>query len=218
MSVRFSNEEFAKLKDLLVVYDWGTKTLMTKLEIIQDDLRDFQDNGAIDYIRSRIKTPESIAQKLNRLGVPMTSESAKENLRDIAGVRIITPFARDIYFLARLIRSMPDVNVQVEKDYISKPKSSGYRSYHMIVEVPIFFSGKTESVAIEIQIRTEAMNFWATLEHKAKYKFSEHVPSHLSDELGAIASKIAELDERMFTIHELISMINQDVQQDGSKF
>jgi len=211
MATRFSNDEFLKLKNLLPLYQWGLKTLMTKLNILHDDLKNFQDNGAIDHIRSRIKAPESIAQKLYEMDVEVTAENAKKLLRDIAGIRIMCPFARDIYFLVNLLKSMPDVSIVKEKDFISNPKPSGYRSYHLIMEVPVFHSGITENVAIEVQIRTEAMNFWATLEHKARYKYREHIPQHLSDELVIIADKIAELDHRMFLIHEIISLINQDI-------
>ena len=209
MSIRFSGQEFEKLKTILPIYDWGLRTLMTKLSIIHEDLRNFQHNGAIDFIHSRIKSPESIAQKLHDMGVDVTAENAKKHLRDIAGIRIICPFAKDIYFLANLLHYLPGVNIIREKDYIGNPKPSGYRSYHIIVEIPVFFSGKTENVTVEIQIRTEAMNFWATLEHKARYKYREHIPQHLSDELAVIADKIAELDNRMFTIHEIISLINE---------
>ncbi|MCL2401552.1 MAG: GTP pyrophosphokinase family protein [Oscillospiraceae bacterium] len=213
MSVRFSVEEFAKLKKLLPVYEWGLRTLLTKLNIIHEDLKDFQDNHSIEYIRSRMKAPESIAQKLYEMNVDITTDNAKKYLRDIAGLRIICPFAKDIYFLADLLKSMPAVNILEEKDYVSNPKPSGYRSYHLILELPVFFSGKTEYITVEIQIRTEAMNFWATLEHKARYKYREHIPKHLSDELIVIADKIAALDDRMFKIHEIISLINQDVQE-----
>ena len=209
MSIRFSNEEFIELKKLLPIYEWGLKTLMTKLDIIHEDLN-FQGNSAIGYIRSRIKTPESIAEKLQKLDAPITAEGAKKHIKDIAGIRIIVPFAKDIYFLADLICSIPDVKILIKKDFISDPKPSGYRSYHIITEVPIFFSGKTEDVTIEIQIRTEAMNFWATLEHKVRYKYKDDIPQHLSEELAVIADKISELDNRMFTIHEITTLINQD--------
>ncbi|MCL2376532.1 MAG: GTP pyrophosphokinase family protein [Defluviitaleaceae bacterium] len=210
MSVRFSNEEFARVKQFVPIYEWGLQILMTKLNIIHEDLKNFQDNSAIDHIRSRIKAPESMAEKLHKMGLDITADNAKKHLRDIAGIRIICPFATDIYFLADILRSLPDVRIVNEKDFISKPKPSGYRSYHLIMEIPVFFSGKTEDVMVEVQIRTEAMNFWATLEHKARYKYREHIPAHLSDELVVIADKIAELDNRMFLIHEIISLINQD--------
>jgi len=209
MSARFSDEEFIKLKKLLSVYEWGLATVMTKLNIIHGDLKDFQDNHAIEHIKSRIKTPMSIASKLHKKGIELTAENAKTYLNDIAGVRMITPFAKDIYFLVELLRAMPDVRIIKEKDFIDTPKPSGYRSYHLIVEVPVFYSNQTEYVTLEIQIRTEAMNFWSTLEHQARYKYKEHIPQHLSDELITIADKIAELDHRMFLIHEIVTLINE---------
>jgi len=210
MQVRFSAEEFAKLKNLLLIYEWGQQTLLTKLNIMHDDFKNFQESNPIEYIRGRIKSPESIAQKLYRLKVDITAENVKEYLNDVAGIRIICPFARDIHYLVDLLRAMPDVNILEERDYISSPKSSGYRSYHVILEVPVFYSGKVEHVVIEVQIRTEAMNFWSTLEHKARYKYQDHIPKHLCDELVVCADKISELDQRMFLIHEIISLINQD--------
>jgi len=210
MAIRFREEEFAELKNLLVIYGWGQSTLLTKLHIMSEDFRTFQDNNPIEYIKGRIKSPESIAQKLHKMGVEITANNARTYLKDIAGIRIICPFAKDIYYLSGLLRSMPDVNILDEKDYVSSPKPSGYRSYHMIMEVPVFHSGQTEYVTVEVQIRTEAMNFWSTLEHKARYKYQEHVPQHLCDELVICADKIAELDHRMFLIHEIISLINQD--------
>ena len=203
-TMRFCDEEFAKLKKLLPVYEWGQRILLTKLNIIHEDLKNFQNNSSIEYIRNRIKAPESIAQKLHDMGVEITADNAKQHLKDIAGIRIICPFARDIYYLIDLLRSMPDTTILEEKDYVSDPKSSGYRSYHLVMEIPVFYSGKTEHVAVEVQIRTEAMNFWATLEHKARYKYREDIPQHLCDELVVCADKIAELDNRMFLIHENI--------------
>lgn len=211
MPVRFTDEEFEKLKRILTIHEWGLKTVMTKLDIIQEDLKSFQDNWAIDHIRCRLKEPMSIAQKLENLKLEVTADNVEKYLRDIAGVRIICPFAKDIYYLVNLIRNIPDITVTQEKDYISEPKASGYRSYHIILEVPVFHSGKLENVAVEVQIRTDAMNFWANLEHKAKYKYKEDIPKHLSDELIKIADRIAELDQRMFGINELISLMNKEI-------
>jgi len=214
--MRFSDEEFVRLKQVLPVYEWAQKTLLTRLDIIHEDLRSFQSNNSIEYISSRIKTPESIAEKLHKLELDITADNAGRHLKDIAGVRIICPFASDIYFMADLLRSMPDVKILGEKDYISNPKPSGYRSYHVIMDVPVFYSGKTEHINVEVQIRTEAMNFWATLEHKAHYKYKGHIPQHLRDELVTCADKIAELDNRMFLIHDIISLINQDNETDNN--
>ena len=211
LPVRFTDEEFNKLKPLLSVYEWGLKTIMTKLDIIQEDLKRFHKNDAIDHVRCRLKEPMSIAQKLHNLGVPITVESAREHLRDIAGIRIITPFTKDIYYLVNLIRYIPDIRILAEKDYISEPKKSGYRSYHLILEVPVFYSGKIEFIPVEIQIRTDAMNFWANLEHKARYKYKDYVPDYLCEELETISNVIAELDHRMFLINEIISIIHKEV-------
>ncbi|MCL1949184.1 MAG: GTP pyrophosphokinase family protein [Turicibacter sp.] len=204
MELRFSTEEFSKLKELLLIYEWGQRTLLTKLNILNEDFKNFQLDNPIDHIRGRIKAPESIAEKLHRLGFAITAENAKQHIQDMAGIRIICPFARDIYHLIELLHSMPDLSIVEEKDYVSTPKESGYRSYHLIVEIPIFYSSKTEQVMVEVQIRTEAMNFWATLEHEARYKYENHVPKHLCDELVVCADQIAELDHRMFLIHENI--------------
>jgi len=210
MSAWFSDEEFSRLKKLLLVYDWANKTLLTKLSIIHEDLLNSSDASPIESIKGRIKSSKSIAAKLCRRGMEITAENAKNHLQDIAGIRVICPFSKDIYFLVDLLKSMRDTNILSEKDYVTNPKPSGYRSYHLIIETPVFYSGKTEHVPVELQIRTEAMNFWATLEHKAKYKYKEHVPRHLSDELVICADKIADLDKRMFLIHEIIALINQD--------
>ena len=210
MSAIFSEEEFVKLKKLLLSYEWAHRTMMTKLSVINDAFKRDNPISPISSISGRIKTPLSIAGKLCKDGLELTAENAKIHLNDIAGIRIICPYAKDIYFLADLIRDIPDGEVINEKDFVTSPKPSGYRSYHIIMKMAIYHSGRTEALPIEIQIRTEAMNFWATLEHQAKYKYKNEVPEHLSDELVICADKIAELDHRMFLIHEIISLINND--------
>ena len=210
MSIFFSDEEYLKIKDILLVYEWGQKLLMTKMQVIFDSIKHFQNNSPIEHIKSRIKAPENIAIKLNNLNMDLTAENARNVLTDIAGIRIICSYAKDIYYLVDVLRSIPDTQILTEKDYVSNPKKSGYRSYHVIIEVPVFFSGKTEVIPVEIQLRTAAMDFWASLEHKVRYKYQEHIPKHLSDELIICAEKIAELDNRMFLIHDIISLINQD--------
>jgi len=210
MFLRFPDNEFQKLKDLLVTYEWGQRVLLTKLDIIHEDHKNFKHYNPIEHIKGRMKVPESIAFKLHRLGYEINVENARTQLTDIAGIRIICPFSKDIYYLVGILRELPECSVLLEKDYISRPKPSGYRSFHIILEVPVYYSGKTELIPVEIQIRTEAMNFWASLEHKARYKYNEAVPPHLCDELVVCAEKIAELDNRMFLIHEILSLINPD--------
>ena len=209
-TIRFDENEFTKLKSLLSSYEWAQRTMLTKLSIIQDSYK-HDGSSPIGYVASRIKSPESIAGKLHKQGFAITASNAKKHLKDIAGIRIICPYARDITILANLIREMPEMRILSEKDYVTNPKPSGYRSYHMILQVPIYYSGITEKIDIEIQIRTEGMNFWATLEHQAKYKYAGELPPHLSNELIICADKIFELDSRMFLIHEIISLINDDM-------
>lgn len=210
--MRFTDEEFKNIKNLLTIYEWGHKTLLTKLNIIHEDYKNFHESSPIEYITGRIKSPESIAGKLHKMGADLTAESAKAKLKDMAGLRIICPFAKDIYQLVDLLKTMPDLMILQEKDYVTHPKPSGYRSYHMILEVPVFYAGKSQNIPVELQIRTEAMNFWSSLEHKARYKYKEHIPQHLCDELVICADKIAELDQRMYLIHEIISLINYSEQ------
>ena len=210
MAEIFSNEEYEKLKNILIAYEWGQKSLMTKLDIISEDFENFYHNNPIEHLKMRMKSPESIAKKLKKLNLDITAESAKKNLFDMAGIRIICSYAKDIYSLVDILKSLPDIKVLTEKDYISNPKQSGYRSFHIIVEVPVYYSGKVENIPVEVQIRTAAMDFWATLEHKVRYKYNEQIPQHLSAELSVCAEKIAELDNRMFLIHDIISLINED--------
>ena len=206
----FNGEENKKMQDLLLMYEWGQKLLMTKMQIIFDALRHFNNQSPIEHVKSRIKAIENIAKKLENSKLEITAENARNYITDIAGVRIICSYGKDIYHLAEILKTIPDTAVKKEKDYISKPKESGYRSFHLILEIPVFYSGKNEVIPVEIQLRTAAMDFWASLEHKVRYKYKEHIPKHLSDELIICADKIAELDDRMYLIHEIISLINQD--------
>ena len=210
MSDFFSNEEYSKLNDLLLIYEWGQKLFMTKMQVMFDSLKIFQNINPIEHIKARIKTPQDIAGKLKKLNLEITAENAKKELNDIIGIRIICSYAKDIYYLVDVLKSIPETQVLTEKDYVSNPKPGGYRSYHIIMKIPVYYSEKTEIIPVEIQLRTAAMDFWASLEHKVRYKYKEHIPKHLSNELILCADKIAELDERMFLIHDIISLINQD--------
>jgi len=209
MAVRFPEEEFARLKKKMFIYEWGRQILLTKLEIIHEDFKNFQSNNPIENITSRMKAPESIAGKLQGLAEELTADNAATYVKDIAGIRVICTFARDIYTLADILRAMPDTKVMSEKDYVSHPKPSGYRGYHFIMEIPVYHTGSIDYIPVEVQLRTAAMDFWATLEHKVKYKYRDHIPKHLSDELVVCADKISDLDDRMFMIQDAISLLNQ---------
>jgi putative GTP pyrophosphokinase len=211
MSARFPDEEFERLKRVIRIYEWGQKILLTKLGILVEDFKNFQSSNPIENITSRIKAPESIAQKLRVVGAELTVDCARLHVKDIAGIRVICTFSKDIFTLADIFRSMPETKVLSEKDYVGSPKESGYRGFHFVMEVPVYYSGNIDNIPVEVQLRTAAMDFWATLEHKVKYKYKdkEHIPKHLSDELVICAEKIAELDDRMFTIQSIISLLNQ---------
>ena len=206
--MRFDDKEFEIIKKMLNAYIWAERIMYTKLDIIHQSLEREEGLCPIGHIRGRVKSTESIADKLYRLGLELTAENAREHIKDIAGIRIICPYAKDIFYLVEMLKNLPDCEVVSEKDYVTNPKQSGYRSYHMIMNVSVFHSGNTEKVPIEVQLRTEAMNFWATLEHQVKYKYKNQIPKHLSDELVVCADKISDLDNRMYLIHEIISLIN----------
>ena len=206
MEVRFSNEEFAQVKDMLLLYGWAHEILITKLKVLRESLENFTDTTPIEHMKYRLKTPLNIAQKLHRMGHDITAHNARTKLKDIAGIRIICPFSKDIYDLVDLLRQMPDTRVELEKDYVTTPKATGYRSYHVIMEVPVYYLGKIEKVPVEVQLRTSSMDFWATLEHKARYSYKNHIPKELTDGLVACADDIAQLDARMFTLHNVLTL------------
>jgi putative GTP pyrophosphokinase len=209
MAVLFNQDEFIKLKDMLVLYNCALRTMATRLDILVEDFKNFRQNNPIEHITSRIKSPESIAYKLARLGHEITADSARAHLTDIAGLRCICCYTNDVVTIADALKRQPDISVIVEKDYISKPKPSGYRSYHLILNVPIFLINETKYLPVEIQIRTSAMDFWASLEHKVRYKYRNEMPKHLSVELNNCATQIAMLDERMYKIHENVSQLGE---------
>ena len=206
MSVLFSTEEFTRLKEHLVLYRCALRNMTTRMDILLEDFGNLQTNNPIEHVKYRLKSPESIAAKLHRQGYPLTADDAKKYLTDIAGVRCICPYTKDITFIAKVLKSQSDLKLISEKDYVTSPKPSGYRSYHLIFEVPIYLSCTEEKLPVEVQIRTQAMDFWATLEHKARYKYQDQMPQHLSHELQECATRISELDNRMLLIQELVDI------------
>ena len=169
----------------------------------------------IHHMESRIKSPQSIAQKLRRKNLPLTPESAMKNLRDIAGIRVVCAYLNDIYTIAGLLTRQDDIHLVQERDYIRNPKPNGYRSLHLIVEVPVFFSEGKLMLPVEVQIRTIAMDFWASLEHQIRYKEVVDVPENLNEELYDAAERISALDGDMQRIHDrMVQMISSAVPKD----
>lgn len=202
-----SYEDVDSWKTVIFLYNAALKEVGTKLEILNDEFQHVHKYNPIEHIKTRVKTPESIVKKLKRYGYETSIENMVKYINDIAGVRLICSFTSDIYRLAEMIGNQSDLKVLTIKDYIKKPKESGYKSYHMLVSVPIFLSDSVVDTKVEIQIRTIAMDFWASLEHKMRYK--KNIPAeqmkYLQDELYDCAEQSAALDKRMQSIRNLIA-------------
>ncbi|MDD6144133.1 MAG: GTP pyrophosphokinase family protein [bacterium] len=183
-------------------YQSALREVQTKLEILDDEFQMRHSRNPIHHMESRIKQPDSIIQKLRRKGLPLTPEAAMENLHDIAGIRVVCAYLNDAYTIADLLCSQDDIRLLQTRDYIRQPKPNGYRSLHLIVEVPVFMSTGKQLVPVEVQIRTIAMDFWASLEHHLRYKETSDVPDELNSQLFEASEKIAALDQDMQHIHD----------------
>lgn len=204
-----SLDKVQKFQELMMRYNAAIREVRTKFEVLNDEFSFRNSRNPIESITSRIKKPESIAGKLRRMGYPLTLESVSENLNDIAGIRVICSFIDDIYMVAGLLARQDDITVVRVKDYIQKPKPNGYRSYHMIVEVPVFFSDGKRPMRVEIQLRTVAMDFWASLEHQMKYKQDSADRPEIAGELKSCAETIAATDARMLGIRRRIEVLQK---------
>jgi len=200
-------EKIEEMNETLLIYRSAIKEVKTKLDILDDELKIRRKRNPIEYMKSRVKTPGSIMDKLKRRGFEMSIESAKENLNDIAGIRVICSFVGDIYDISKMLTRQDDIKLIEEKDYIKNPKPNGYRSLHLVVEVPIFFSDHEALVRVEVQIRTIAMDFWASLEHKLYYKTSGQSPIHITNDLKECADLIASTDMRMQDIQKEVEKL-----------
>ncbi|MGL5260182.1 MAG: GTP pyrophosphokinase [Lachnospiraceae bacterium] len=195
-------------KEVILVYNSALKEIGTKLEILNDEFQHVHQYNPIEHIKSRIKTSESIVKKLKKLGLESTIENMVMHVNDIAGVRVICSFTSDIYQIAEMIGNQNDISVVSIKDYIKNPKPSGYKSYHMLVSIPIFLSDRIVYTKVELQIRTVAMDFWASLEHKMHYKFEGNAPEHIRKELVECAQMVSELDAKMLALNEEIQELS----------
>ncbi|WP_169081949.1 GTP pyrophosphokinase family protein [Paenibacillus sp. PL91] len=184
-----------------LTYKFALDAVETKLNILNEEFQFIHDYNPIEHMKTRIKAPESVMQKLQRKGLEITLEDAKEHIRDIAGVRVICSFSTDIYQIVDMISKQSDVRVVEVKDYVINPKPNGYQSIHLLIEIPVFLTDRTENVLVEIQIRTIAMDFWASLEHKIYYKFNEQIPPHIQEQLKGSADMIHLLDRQMLALN-----------------
>ena len=201
-SIRKTRELRDEFQRFLREYEFGMREVETKISILRDEFTHDHAYNPIEHVKSRLKTPDSIVEKIARKGIEEPDfDRIRAEITDIAGVRVTCSFVADVYRLFDLLTQQDDVSVRVVKDYIAKPKENGYKSLHAIIEVPVFLSTGALSVPVEVQFRTIAMDFWASLEHKIYYKFSNQVPSHLVDSLTDAAAAAAELDTRMERLH-----------------
>lgn len=203
-------EDVDSWKTIMFLYNAALKEVGTKLEILNDEFQHVHQYNPIEHIKTRIKTPESIVKKLKRYGYETSIENMVKHINDIAGVRLICSFTSDIYRLAEMIGNQSDLKVLAIKDYIKNPKESGYKSFHMHVAVPIFLSDSVVETKVEIQIRTIAMDFWASLEHKIYYKFEGNAPEYISQDLKECADMVSALDDRMLSLNETIKQLLKD--------
>lgn len=211
-------EKFKKLKTeitrFMMMYKFALDEIETKVEILKEEFQLLHDYNPIEHTKSRIKSFESILNKIVRKGCSPSLEDVRENIRDIAGLRITCSFISDIYTISEMLQKQSDLEIISIKDYIKNPKPNGYQSLHMLVQVPVFMTDRCEKVYVEIQIRTIAMDFWASLEHKIFYKYNEDVPAHLLKELKEAADTANELDRKMQRLHEEIEVIKENNRSD----
>lgn len=197
-------EQVDQWKTMLFLYESALKEINTKIEILNQEFVHVHNYNPIEHVKSRIKSAESIVRKLKKLGFEATIDNMMKHLNDIAGIRIICSFTSDIYQIAKMIANQDDVMVLQVKDYMKHPKPNGYKSYHMVVSLPIFLSDGPVHTTVEIQIRTIAMDFWASLEHKLKYKKNVANTDEIERQLKACADSIEDLDYQMQEIRNKI--------------
>jgi putative GTP pyrophosphokinase len=198
---RLLREQFT---DFMLGYKFAIDEITTKINILREDFNNAHEYNPIEHINSRLKSPESVLEKVRRKNYAMNLASIRENVLDIAGVRVVCSFISDIPKIRDMIVGQEDITLLDERDYITNRKPNGYRSLHLIVSIPVFRSDRTDRIPVEIQIRTIAMDFWASLEHKIYYKYRGEVPPNLQSELAEAAEAAAALDAKMESLHRLV--------------
>jgi len=211
------NKQYTSLKQIkteltrfMMPYKFALDEVNTKIDILKQEFQYIHDYNPIEYVKSRLKTPESIVKKVHRKGYELSLGSIKENVRDIAGIRIVCSFISDIYKISQMLQNQKNIAIIECKDYIKNPKPNGYKSLHLILQIPVFMSDGVEDVYVEVQIRTIAMDFWASLEHKIYYKYDNEVHKKLREELKKAADTVSQLDEKMESIHRQVSQFKKN--------
>jgi putative GTP pyrophosphokinase len=201
----------AEFTRFMMSYKFGIDEVMTKINILREEFNHVHDYNPIEHVNSRLKSPESILDKARRKGLEIDTAVIRERIHDIAGIRITCSFLSDIYKIRDMLAGQVDLTVIAERDYVASPKANGYTSLHLIVSVPVFMSDRVEQVPVEIQIRTIAMDFWASLEHKIYYKYNRDVPETLLDELKDAADTANRLDLKMQNLHTQVRALSSSV-------
>ena len=208
------DEEYKELvsehAQIQYLYNAAIQFINVRLETLTNEFRISHRNNPIHHIQSRVKTPRSIVRKLRKQGIPVSMTNAKKSLHDLAGVRVVCCYIEDIFTIAHLIKSQDDIQVITEKNYIANPKANGYRSLHLVVDVPVYLSSAKLFVPVEVQIRTVAMDFWASLEHNLRYKAPSEVPQEIVDELKECADIITATDFRMERLSRAVNQLQDD--------
>ncbi len=189
------------------IYEAAIREINARLQTLDAEFSLRHRHNPIHHIESRVKTLASIVKKLHSVGIPISISNAKKNLHDIAGVRVVCRYVEDIYKVADMLLSQDDISLILEKDYIKNPKANGYRSLHIVVDVPVYISRGKLYIPVEIQSRTVAMDFWATLEHGIRYKYTEEIPQSIVDELRECADVITETDYKMQEIFKALQKV-----------
>ena len=203
-SIMMQDDSVLSWNTAMLLYNSALKEMGTKIEILNDEFQHVHQYNPIEYVKTRLKSPESIVKKLKRYGYEDSIQNMIEYCNDIAGVRIVCSFTSDIYRLAEMIGKQKEFTILYIKDYMKHPKESGYRSYHMLITVPIQTTNGINPTKVETQIRTIAMDFWASLEHKIYYKFEGNAPEYISRELRDCAAITSKLDAKMLSLNEAI--------------
>jgi len=187
------------------LYDAAIKQITSRLEVLNDEFNTLYDRNPIHHIESRLKSTESVMEKLRRKKLPVTLESARTNINDIAGIRVVCRYIDDVYRVEEMLLRQNDIQLVKRQDYIQTPNFNGYRSLHLDLRIPVFLSDRTEYVLAEVQIRTVAMDFWASLEHDLRYKGDkEHLPAGINEEMFRCADEIAAIDAKMQDMYKRI--------------
>lgn len=207
-----------QLHRLMMVYEFGMEEMLTKINILRSEFRLAHDYNPIEHVGSRLKSMHSLVKKAQRKGIPLEYEQLRQNMFDIAGVRLTCSFVSDIYRMRALLLAQTDLVLLEERDYIADPKANGYKSLHLILQVPVFLASGAEYVPVEVQLRTIAMDFWASLEHKIYYKYEKEVPRHLTDALKLAADVAGSLDTSMERIHQEVVQLDHAESSEPAEF